>query len=202
MPIFAKELWDTMWKWLVTVLLLLFLPCAALAEGLGFTVCPDAIRPGKIERISFSAPSDGTASLELLLPTGESFAVIRESISVSEGVNHLTWNGGDVWGQEIPAGEYLLTLTLNGESVSKALTVGEPSPQILGLSAGQTLISGEAWPLTIRVNEPGTLTISLKAADSDEWITVLSQNVPAGESAGSWDGWVCRSSSMHRMMSP
>ncbi len=188
MPIFTKELWDTMWKWFVTVLLLLLVPCAVLADGLGFTVCPDAIRPGKIERISFSAPSDGTASLTLLLPTGESFAVIRESIFVSEGVNHLTWNGGDSAGQDIPAGEYLLTLTLNGESVSKALTVGEPSPQILALSAGQTLISGEAWPLTIKVNEPGTLTISLKAADSGEWITVLSQNVPAGESAGSWDG--------------
>ena len=40
------------------------------------------------------------------------------------------------------------------------------------------------------MNEPGTLTISLKAADSDEWITVLSQNVPAGESAGSWDGMI------------
>ena len=68
-------------KWFAAVLLLLLVPCAALAEGLGFTVCPDAIRPGKIERISFSAPSDGTASLELLLPTGESYAVIRESIS-------------------------------------------------------------------------------------------------------------------------
>ena len=177
-------------KWLALLLLLLLVPCAALAEGLGFTVYPETVRPGKIERISFSAPSDGTAKLELLLTTGESFSVIRESISVSAGVNHLTWDGSDLSGQEIPAGEYLLTLTLNGESVSQPLTVGEPSPQIVSLSAGQTLISGEAWPIAIQVNEPGTLTISLKASNSDEWITVLSQQVPKGESAGSWDGMI------------
>ncbi len=56
-------------KWFAAVLLLLLVPCAALAEGLGFTVYPDLIRPGKIERISFSAPENGEARLELLLLT-------------------------------------------------------------------------------------------------------------------------------------
>ena len=177
-------------KWLAALLLLLLFPCAALAEGLGFTVSPDVIRPGKIERISFSAPAAGDARLDLLLPTNQDFAVIREGIAVSEGVNHLTWDGTDLSGREIPSGEYLLRLTFNGESVSKPLTVGEPSPRILSLSAGQTSASGEAWPLAISVNIPGTLTISLKAADSDAWITVLSREVPAGQSAGSWDGMV------------
>ena len=129
-------------KWFAAVLLLLLVPCAALAEGLGFTVCPDAIRPGKIERISFMAPSEGSAQLTLLLPAGDSFAVIRESVAVSEGVNHLTWDGEDAGGEDIPAGEYLLCLTLNGESVSRPLTVGEPSPQILSLSAGSELVQG------------------------------------------------------------
>ena len=175
-------------KWLVTFLLILLIPCAALAEGLGFTVYPDVIRPGKIERISFSSPDDGEARLELLLPTGEGFAVIRENIAVSTGVNHLTWDGKDASGEDIPAGEYLLNLTLGGESVSQPLTVGEPSPRILSLSASQTLISGTEWPLIIQVNEPGTLTISLKAADSDAWVNVLAGEVPAGESMGSWDG--------------
>ena len=179
-----------MWKWLVTLLLLLLVPCAALAEGLGFTVYPDVIRPGKIERISFSAPDGGEARLELVLPTGESFAVIREGISVSAGINHLTWDGADLSGADVPAGEYLLSITLNGESAAQAVTVGEPSPRILSLSAGQTLVSGEQWPLTVQVNEPGTLTISLKAADSSEWVTVLSRQIPAGESAGSWDGMI------------
>ncbi len=189
-PIFTKELWDTMRKWLAALLLFLLVPCAAMTEGLDFTVYPESVRPGKIERISFSAPSDGEARLELLLPTGEGFAVIRENVSVSAGVNHLTWDGEDLAGLDIPAGEYLLALTLNGESVSQPLTVGEPSPQILSLSAGQTLVSGETWPIAIQVNEPGTLTISLKAADSDEWIDVLSRQVPKGESAGSWDGMI------------
>ncbi len=175
-------------KWFAAVLLLLLVPCAALAEGLGFTVCPDAIRPGKIERISFTAPSEGSAQLTLLLPAGDSFAVIRESVAVSEGVNHLTWDGEDAGGEDIPAGEYLLCLTLNGESVSRLLTVGEPSPQILSLSAGSELVQGAEWPLTVRVNEPATLEIRLKSAQDEAWITVLSREIPAGESAGSWDG--------------
>ena len=188
MPTFTKELWDSMWKWLVTLLLLLLVPCAALAEGLGFTVYPDVIRPGKIERISVSASESGEARLELLLPTNETFSVIREGIAVSEGLNHLTWDGKDSAGEDIPAGEYLLKLTLNGESVSQSLTVGEPSPRILSLSAPQTLTQGAEWPLTIHVNEPGTLTVSLKAEDGDAWVTVLSREIPAGQSAGSWDG--------------
>ena len=188
MSIFVKELWGTMWKWLVTFLLILLIPCAALAEGLGFTVYPDVIRPGKIERISFSSSDDGEARLELLLPSGEGFAVIRENMAVSAGVNHMTWDGKDVSGEDIPAGDYLLSITLGGQTVSQPLTVGEPSPRILSLSVPQTLVSGEEWSLTIQVNEPGTLTISLKAADSDVWATVLSREVPAGVSAGSWDG--------------
>ena len=179
-----------MWKRLVTLLLLLLLPCAALAEGLGFTVYPETVRPGKIERISFSAPSEGEAKLELLLPTGESFSVIRESVSVSAGVNHLTWDGTDASGDDIPAGEYLLSVAMNGESAAQAITVGEPSPKILSMTVSQTLISGEQLPLIIQVNEPGTLTISVKAADSDAWVLVLSREIPAGESAGSWDGTV------------
>lgn len=190
MPILRRSFWDTMWKWLVTLMLLLLVSCAALAEGLGFTVYPETVRPGKIERISFSAPSDGEARLELLLPTGESCSVIRESVSVSAGVNHLTWDGADAAGADIPAGAYLLSVTLNGESAVQPITVGEPSPRILSLSAGQTLVSGEAWPLAIQVNEPGTLTVSVKAAESEAWITVLSREVPAGESAGSWDGMI------------
>ena len=188
MSIFVKELWGTMWKWLVTFLLILLIPCAALAEGLDFTVYPDVIRPGKIERISFSSSDDGEARLELLLPSGEGFAVIRENIAVSAGVNHMTWDGKDVSGEDIPAGDYLLSITLGGQTVSQPLTVGEPSPRILSLSVPQTLVSGEEWSLTIQVNEPGTLTISLKAADNDAWATVLSREVPAGVSAGSWDG--------------
>ena len=190
MPILRRSFRDTMWKWLIALMLLLLFSCAALAEGLGFTVYPAAVRPGKMERISFSAPSDGEARLELLLPSGERYSVIRESVSASAGVNHLTWDGADAAGTDIPAGAYLLSVTLNGESAVQPITVGEPSPRILSLSAGQTLASGDAWPLNIQVNEPGTLTVSVKAAESDTWITVLSRAVPAGESAGSWDGMI------------
>lgn len=188
MPILRRSFRDTMRKWLVTFMLLMLVSCAALAEGLRFTVYPGTVRPGKTERISFSAPSAGEARLELLLPTGESYAVIRESVSVFAGVNHLTWDGADLSGADFPAGEYLLSIALNGESAAQPITVGEPSPRILSLSAGQTLVSGAQWPLTVQVNEPGALTVSVKAADSSTWIAVLSREVAVGESKLSWDG--------------
>ena len=190
MPILRRSFRDTMWKWLVTFMLLLLFSCAALAEGLSFTVYPATVRPGKMERISFSAPSDGEARLELLLPTGERYSVIRESVSASAGVNHLTWDGTDAAGTDIPAGAYLLSVALNGESAVQPITVGEPSPRILSLSAGQTLASGDALPLSVQANEPRTLTLSVKAAENDTLITVLSRAVPAAESAGSWDGMI------------
>ena len=170
------------------VLLLLCFPFAALAEGLDFTVVPDTVRPGKMERISFFLPTEGTARLELFdASSGETAAVIREEIAAAAGVNHLTWDGTDAAGEYAAPGDYLLVLSANGESVSRPLTVGEPSPQILSLSAS-SLTGGEAeWPFTVQVNLPGTLSIRLKKADDNDWTAVFSREIPAGETASAWD---------------
>ena len=177
-------------KVLLSLLLMILLPVAALAEGLGFTVVPDTIYPGKIDRISFSAPASGTARLELVDASGNVRAVIRDSVSASEGVNHLTWDGMLNASEAAEAGEYVLRLTLNGESVSQSLTVGSPSPQILSLSAPDTMEGTSAWQFVIRVNEPGRVDVRIKAADGTEaeWKTVFSQQIPAGETVCSWDG--------------
>ena len=167
--------------------LLLFLPFYALAQELGFTVVPASMRPGKVERISFSSPVGGQGRLELLSFSGELRCVLRESFAVAEGVNHLTWDGLDEAGDPVAAGEYTLRVTVDGASAEQALSVGEPSPQILKLSAPDTMTGGE-WAFTVTVNQPGMLNVRMKAAGAAEWIFVLSEMVPGGESELVWNG--------------
>ncbi len=166
--------------------LLLLLPLCAFAEQLTFTVYPALVRPGKTERISFSAPASGQAKLELLTAPGEAYGVIRESVSVLEGTNHLTWDG-TLSGAAVPAGEYLLSLSMNGETVSQPVTVGEISPQILSVQAADRIQIGQSWPLTVKTNMPGTLTVSLKQSDGS-WIVILEADAAEGQNSLSWDG--------------
>ena len=46
-------------KLLPLLLAALLLPLMALADSLSFTAAPETLRPGKTERISFSAPQSG-----------------------------------------------------------------------------------------------------------------------------------------------
>ena len=89
---------------LCVMLLLLLLPLCALAEGLGFTVVPDILLPGKTERISFTAPSEGRATVTLQDQAGNETAVIRADMAAAAGVNNLTWDGLDENGQAVSPG--------------------------------------------------------------------------------------------------
>jgi len=169
------------------LLLLLLLPLAASARELSFTVAPDTLRPGKTERISFTTDQGGQAKLEVLDLNGAPAAVIRQNISAAQGENHLTWDGMLDDENALPAGNYWLTLTMGGEMIHAPLVVGPESPQILSVSAPDSLWIGEEWQVTVDLNMPGTLTLRIKTADN-QWHTILEANAPAGESTHIWDG--------------
>ncbi|MDD6683077.1 MAG: L,D-transpeptidase family protein [Clostridiales bacterium] len=169
------------------LLLLLLLPLAASARELSFTVAPDTLRPGKTERISFTTDQSGQAKLEVLDLNGAPAAVIRQNISAAQGENHLTWDGMLDAETALPAGNYWLTLTMGGEMIHAPLVVGPESPQILSVSAPDSLWIGEELQVTVDLNMPGTLTLRIKTADN-QWHTILEANAPAGESAHIWDG--------------
>ena len=48
-------------KILLPLIVCVLFPLIALADGLSITFCPETIRPGKTERISFNAPAAGSA---------------------------------------------------------------------------------------------------------------------------------------------
>ena len=166
--------------------LMILLPLCAFAEQLGFMVYPALVRPGKTDRISFSAPSSGSARLELLTASGEPFGVIRENVSVLEGTNHLTWDG-TISGAAVSAGEYLLSLSLNGETARQPVTVGAISPQILAVQAADHLQAGESWRLTVKTNMAGRLAVSLRLSDGG-WIVIIEEDVSEGQNSLRWDG--------------
>ena len=171
--------------------LFLSLPLSfAQAEALGFTVYPQILRPGKLERISFSSPAQGSADLSLFSTAGENLFTIRSGVSAAEGVNHLTWDGMDLSGNPVAAGDYLLCVSLNGESVTVPLSIGEPSPAILSLSCAGTMTIGKEWSVTLEVSQPGTLSLRGKVSGQDSWRQIFSREIPGGESIVSWDGTV------------
>ncbi len=174
---------------LCVMLLLLLLPLCALAEGLGFTVVPDILLPGKTERISFTAPSEGRATVTLQDQAGNETAVIRADMAAAAGVNNLTWDGLDENGQAVSPGIYLLSVSMNGEEALQSLEIGQESPQIVSVSAPASVSPGEVWSVTVETNMPGTFVMRIQLADG-AWHNCLEEAVPQGESLHYWNGSV------------
>ncbi len=174
-------------KLLPLLLAALLLPLMALADSLSFTAAPETLRPGKTERISFSAPQSGKASIYLMTQSGKKAALVREGMNALEGVNHLTWDGLDLSGEPVAAGTYLLTLQLNGETCQQGIQIGEESPQILSVQADIDYDLPWGWRFTVNVNMAGTLTLRADLGNG-QWATGLETKVSAGENAFSWDG--------------
>lgn len=171
-------------------ILLLFFTFAALGEEAGFTVSPALLRPGKMERISFSVPRDGTADILVLNEAGEKAAEIRTGLHVTAGENHLTWDGCDRTGSALKAGQYQLQLLLDGqEEACLPIEIGAVSPQVLSLSAPDQVSPGDVWAMTVVTNMPGIILCRIKLNDG-EWHTFLEDQVDAGESKHYWNGIV------------
>lgn len=183
-----KEL--AMSKRLLPLLIMLFLiPLLACAAELEFTVAPDNMRPGKTERISFSTDTAGQIHISLLSTAGEEAAVIRQGLSATVGVNHLTWDGRAENGDPIPAGSYLLSLAMGDDSVSLPLIMGSESPQVLSISAPSEILTGEAWPISLSTNMDASLAMMIRLSDN-QWYPIVEEWLPAGENTLSWHGLV------------
>lgn len=177
-------------KHLLFVFLFLFLlPLWAFAQEMAFTVAPDTLRPGKTERISFSTDTAGTAQLDLFSSSGTYVTNIRGQMNATAGVNHLTWNGRDNQGKAIPAGDYILALTIGESQITHPLSIGAESPQVLSIKAPDQINAGDSWDVTVSANMPGTITLRIQLPD-DEWYTILEDAVPQGESTHTWNGLV------------
>lgn len=179
-------------KKLLILFLITLLTCAcALAEDTSIVTAPDVMRPGKTERISFTAQADGTATLELVDPEGVQVAVLRQDIHAAAGENHLTWDGTDENEQSIAQGSYSLRLTLATDSgVQEAfypVTLGNPAPEVTHIQAPGVLVANENWSILVDCSMTGTLDARIKLSDG-EWHTIASIDAVEGTNTLTWDG--------------
>lgn len=169
---------------LLTVFFLL-LPLAGTAEEMSFTIAPSVVHPGRMERISFSSPQSGAAVFSLIDSGEQTVFMIRDSLSVSAGENHLMWDGMDSSGNPVEPGDYFLRISIDGTEITRPVKIGQPSPRILNISAPASAECGEDWAFTVEVNEAGTLSIRVKGADGT-WHDVMTTQVSAGEMQLTW----------------
>ncbi|MBR5109384.1 MAG: L,D-transpeptidase family protein [Clostridia bacterium] len=168
------------------IFLFFLLPCMAMAEELAFTVAPDVIYPGKVERVSFYSPLTGKGVLILKDSDGQAAVTIRDSIAVSEGENHLTWDGMDTDGEPIAAGDYSLSISISEREVSRPVRIGQPSPRILNIAADDSAECGGDWAFAVTANEEGTLSLRVRD-ESGAWQEAMAAPVQAGETELQWN---------------
>ena len=165
--------------------LFLLLPLPGTAEEMTFTIAPSVVHPGKMERISFSSTLTGTADFFLVDSSGNTRFVIRDSLPVSEGENHLTWDGTDSLGNAIDPGDYSFCISILETSITRPVQIGLPSPRIQSIAAAGSAECGGEWPFTITVNEAGTFTFRITSQDG-AWQDAMTAHVSAGETQLIW----------------
>ena len=173
------------WPAVFLIFFLFLLPLSAQAEGSAFTIAPSVIYPGKMERISFTASAPGTAVFSLTDSAGNTVLTIRDSLTVSAGENHLTWDGTDGSGSPAVPGDWTLTISLAEAEINVPVTIGQPSPRILNVSASSSVECGANWPFTVDVSEAGTLVMRVRN-EGGVWRDALTARVQSGESSLSW----------------
>ncbi|MBR3018546.1 MAG: L,D-transpeptidase family protein [Clostridia bacterium] len=168
------------------IFMLFLLPLAVFAEELAFTVVPKVVSPGKVERISFYSPYAGKGVLSLKNTGGREVVTIRDSLTVLNGENHLTWDGMDNNGEPINAGDYVLSLSISENEINQPVRITQPSPRILSISADDSAECGGEWKFVIKTNEAGTIVLRIKDK-SGSWQEALMTAVSAGETELCWN---------------
>ncbi len=177
----------------LVLLLLVFsmlLPQAAGAEapGLQFDDMPGIVRPGKTERIYLTAPADMTVTLSL---KGEQTApvTLKSNVALNAGRNGILWDGVDVAGQPVAAGNYQLMAVAGDLSALTNVRIGAVSPALDGVRISDAVLrpGDSAWMLVATANMPGILRLSIMTEDL-QYQEVMYQQVPAGELHVPWDG--------------
>ena len=168
------------------VFILCLLPLTLIAEELSFKVVPAIVYPGKVERISFYSPLTGKGVLSLLNDDGQTVVMIRNALAVSEGENHLTWDGLNTDGEPITEGDYFLSLIISDNEIKQPIRIGQPSPRILSISSEDSAECGGQWAFVINANEAGTLFLRIRE-DAGAWQDAMTASVSAGESELIWN---------------
>lgn len=145
------------------------------------------VRPGKSERIAFTAAKAGKVSVSLADANGVEAGILNDDVTAEQGQNFFVWDGYLATGTMAPAGNYLLRFSEAGNTSELPVTVGSESPVIQSfVISGTEVIPGEQWSLTAQVNQPGMLSISMNFGGYMK--PVAAMQAQKGENTLLWDG--------------
>ena len=133
----------------------------ALAEdsGLSIDAPREEIRPGRPVVISFTVPEDGTCSISLREAEGTSVLSVAEERNVTAGYNAMYWNGTS-GGIPVPAGEWILSLWMNGLTAETPVTIGRMIPCLISIrTESNTVEEGDTVLISYYATEGGTLVL-------------------------------------------
>ncbi len=151
---------------LLTILLLPAFPVMAEDGHLVMAIAPSQFSQGETAYVYFTVPQAATANLEVLDGSGQVCATLLKDAQVHEGANELPWDGS-VEGNMLPAGDYVLRLTMGDrqEEISVTLTAGSGSVAA-SASLGATLEDVDAPP-----EESGETTETEESGEAATLIT-------------------------------
>ena len=148
---------------LVTAIMIWLVLTAGIAvaedSGLSIDALREEIRPGRPVVISFTVPEDGTCSISLREAEGISALNIAEERNVTAGYNAMYWNG-TAGGIPVPAGEWILTVWMNGLTAETPVTIGRMIPCLISVrTENSTVEEGDTVLISYYATEGGTLVL-------------------------------------------
>ena len=115
---------------------------------------------------------------------GQTVSVVAENFAAVPGHNALWWNG-TYQGVPAPQGDYLLVLSLNGETASAPVAIGPNAPYLTQLDADNTLATPDA-PVTVTcyASEAGEIAVGL--LQGENWVELTRMPVEEGWQTYVW----------------
>lgn len=150
----------------------------AMAEdsGLSISAPREEIRPGRPVILSFTVPEDGTCSISLRNEEGTSTLTVADERNVNAGYNAMYWNGTAA-GIPVPAGQWILTVWMNGLTAETPVTIGQMIPCLISVrTESNTVEEGDTVLISYYATEGGTLVLQA-GGDSEP---LYWENVAAG----------------------
>lgn len=173
------------------LLLSILLPAAASAMPLAFIASPGVIRPGKFYEITVESQSAGTATVSLLDENGNPLYNIYSDYPITVGENKMQWDGRKIGEGIVEMGDYQLRVAMaDSVSIDAPVRIGAPYPIISEIQQSDSTMHDGTLRIAYTLSEPGTLSITLQATDSDTPATLLTQHKSAGPDSFIWDGEV------------
>lgn len=174
---------------LFTLLIMLF-TCHAYAQdnGASFIDVPQEVSPGKAVRITYELSQSGSVDMLVQTAEGATVAAIMQEYEASAGQSAIIWDGM-YWGEPVPSGEYVLSLSIHGaeNSVTVPIKIGGIGPKLEGITlSSDQLTSTEQLTITVNANMAGTLSLMLE--DEGEETLLFEQTAQTGENVIQWNG--------------